>query len=50
VKVLAGKDSRVSWLFEPRDWWVGFYFAHGAVYITIIPCLPVRVRTSEGTA
>ena len=34
--------GRLSLVFEPRDLWVGVYVAYGAVYVCLIPCLPVR--------
>jgi hypothetical protein len=41
----------LEWLFEPRDLWVGLYWArpdvnwsHGVdIYVCIIPCLPLKV-------
>ena len=36
------KAGRLSLIFEPRDIWLGVYLAPSAVYICLIPCLPVR--------
>lgn len=36
------KTGRLSLIFEPRDLWVGVYAAPDAIYLTLIPCLPVR--------
>jgi hypothetical protein len=36
------KCGRLSVVFEPRDVWIGVYAAPGAVYICLIPCLPLK--------
>jgi hypothetical protein len=36
------KLGRLSLVFEPRDWWVGVFVGPAAVYVILIPCLPVR--------
>jgi hypothetical protein len=36
------KLGRLSLVFEPRDIWVGLYAGPDAVYLTLIPCLPLR--------
>lgn len=36
------KLGRLSLVFEPRDFWVGLYAGPDAIYLTLIPCLPVR--------
>jgi hypothetical protein len=33
---------RLSLVFEPRDVWIGFYVAPRAVYVCLVPCLPLR--------
>jgi len=34
--------GRLSLVFEPRDVWVGVFFGPGAVYVCVVPCLPLR--------
>ena len=36
------KCGRLSLIFEPRDCWVGLYFGPDAVYLVLVPCLPIR--------
>ena len=36
------KCGRLSLVFEPRDLWLGLYIGPDAIYITLIPCLPIR--------
>lgn len=43
----------LAWLWEPRDLWFGVYwtrrreagwhFTEWSVYVTLVPCLPVRL-------
>lgn len=40
--------GRLSLILEPRDVWVGVYAAPDAVYITLIPCLPIRWARTPG--
>jgi len=41
------KAGRLSLVFEPRDFWVGLYAGPDAVYLTLIPCLPIRWARKE---
>lgn len=34
--------GRLSLVLEPRDLWLGVYVAPGAVYVCLVPCLPLR--------
>lgn len=36
------KAGRLSLVFEPRDIWLGLYIGPDAIYLTLIPCLPIR--------
>lgn len=36
------KLGRLSLVFEPRDIWIGLYIGPDAIYICLIPCLPLR--------
>ena len=39
--------GRLSLILEPRDLWFGVYAGPDAVYITLIPCLPIRWARKE---
>lgn len=39
--------GRLSLMFEPRDIWWGLYIGRTAVYLTLIPCLPLRWARKE---
>lgn len=34
--------GRFSLILEPRDCWIGVFVAPHAVYVVLIPCLPIR--------
>lgn len=36
------RRGRLSLVFEPRDLWLGLYVAPGALYVCLVPCLPLR--------
>ena len=36
------KAGRFSVVFEPRDLWLGLFIGPDAIYLTILPCLPIR--------
>jgi hypothetical protein len=40
---ILGERGRVALILEPRDTWVGLYWDSEYVYITVVPCLPVRI-------
>jgi hypothetical protein len=33
---------RLRLVFEPRDLWLGVFIGKDAVYVCLIPCLPLR--------
>lgn len=41
------RRGNVSLIFEPRDWWIGFYWSYElslfSVYVCIVPMLPICV-------
>jgi hypothetical protein len=37
-------ESRTVLMLEPRDCWVGWYWDETYVYITLVPCLPLRIQ------
>lgn len=39
--------GRLSLVFEPRDIWLGLYIGPDAIYLTLIPCLPLRWARKE---
>jgi hypothetical protein len=50
------RRGRLSLVLEPRDLWIGVYVAPGAVWVCLVPCLPLRWerrgqrRTTPGNA
>lgn len=36
------RRGRLSLVLEPRAWLIGAYVASGAVYVCLLPCLPLR--------
>ena len=36
------KAGRLSLVFEPRDIWFGLYAGPDAIYVCLVPCLPLR--------
>lgn len=42
LKTRLIKAGRLSLVFEPRDIWLGLYIGPDAIYLTLIPCLPLR--------
>jgi hypothetical protein len=34
--------GRLSLVLEPRDIWLGLYVAPRAVYVCLLPCLPLK--------
>jgi hypothetical protein len=43
------QHGRFSIVLEPRDFWIGLYAGPDAIYLTIIPCLPLRWARKERT-
>ena len=41
------KCGRLSLVFEPRDFWVGLYAGPDAIYICLVPRLPLRWARKE---
>lgn len=41
--------GRLSLVLEPRDLWVGVYVAPGAVYVCLVPCLPLKWERRPGS-
>ena len=39
--------GRFSVVLEPRDLWIGLYVGPDAIYLTLIPCLPIRWARKE---
>jgi hypothetical protein len=39
--------GRLSLVLEPRDIWIGLYVGSDAIYLTLIPCLPIRWARKE---
>lgn len=42
LSTVLWRRGRLSLVLEPRDLWIGAYVAHGAVYVILVPCLPLR--------
>jgi hypothetical protein len=42
LSTVLWRHGRLSLVLEPRDLWLGLYVAHGAVYVCLVPCLPLR--------
>jgi len=36
------RAGRLSLIFEPRDVWLGVYWSPTAVFVCLVPCLPIR--------
>lgn len=53
LSTVLWRHGRLSLVLEPRDLWIGAYIAHGAVYVILVPCLPLkwerRPRALRGT-
>lgn len=42
LSTVLWRRGRLSLVLEPRDVWIGLYVAHGAVYVCLVPCLPLK--------
>jgi hypothetical protein len=42
VSTALWRRGRFWLIFEPRDIWIGLYVAPRAVYVCLVPCLPVK--------
>jgi hypothetical protein len=42
LSTVLWRRGRLSLILEPRDLWVGAYAGHGAVYVILVPCFPLR--------
>lgn len=42
LSTVLWRRGRLSLVLEPRDLWLGLYVAPGAVYVCVVPCLPLR--------
>jgi hypothetical protein len=42
LATILWRRGRFSIVFEPRDVWLGVFVSPRAVYVCLLPCLPVR--------
>lgn len=42
LTTVLARLGRLSLVLEPRDLWLGLYVAPGAVYVCLLPCLPLK--------
>ena len=42
--------GRLWLIFEPRDIWLGVFVAPKAVYVCLVPCLPVKWERRRAAA
>lgn len=48
LSTILFRIGRLSLVLEPRDLWLGVYVAPRAVYVCVIPCLPLRWERRRG--
>lgn len=47
TKKTLWRRGRLSVIAEPRDAWLGLFLGPEAVYVCLLPCLPVRWQRAD---